>query len=102
VETLSLRGSPRIAALNDTTQDGSASVAYASSTTQPHSQRIMRPKPGLSFLSIFTLVGAQWNFPTSIPHSDNECLSFVAQIANDFEQINGLFDDTINEICHYI
>jgi hypothetical protein len=24
----------------------------------------------------------------------------VAQIGNDFEQINGLFDDTINDICH--
>ncbi len=26
----------------------------------------------------------------------------MAQIANDFEQINGLFDDTINAICHQI
>jgi hypothetical protein len=26
----------------------------------------------------------------------------VAQIANDFEQINGLFDDTLNAICHQI
>jgi hypothetical protein len=37
-----------------------------------------------------------------IPHSDNEHVSFVAQIADDFKQINGLFDDTINEICHHI
>jgi hypothetical protein len=36
------------------------------------------------------------------PHSDYEYLSFVAQIANDFEQINGLFDNTINEIRHHI
>jgi len=27
---------------------------------------------------------------------------FVARIANDFEQINGLFDDTLNAICHQI
>ena len=26
----------------------------------------------------------------------------MARIANDYEQINGLFDDTINEICHNI
>jgi hypothetical protein len=37
-----------------------------------------------------------------IPHSDNEHLSFVAQIADDFAQIDGLFDDTIHEICHHI
>jgi hypothetical protein len=42
------------------------------------------------------------NFATSISPSDNERFSFVAQIANDFEQINGLFDDTVNEICHHI
>jgi hypothetical protein len=34
-----------------------------------------------------------------IPHSENEHLSLVAQISNDFEQINGLYDDTINAIC---
>ncbi len=77
-------------------------MACNSSPTQPQSQRIMRPKPKLSFLSVFTLVGAQWNFATLIPHSDNEHLSFVAQIADDFEQINGLFNDMINEICHHI
>jgi hypothetical protein len=48
------------------------------------------------------LVGAQWNFATSIPHSDNERRSFVSRIADDFEQINGLFDDMINEMCHHI
>jgi hypothetical protein len=26
----------------------------------------------------------------------------VAQIANDFEQINGLLNDTINAICHQV
>jgi hypothetical protein len=59
-------------------------------------------KAELSFVSVFTLVGARWNFATSIPHSDNECFSFVVQIADDFEQINGLFDDMFNEICHHI
>jgi hypothetical protein len=42
-------------------------------------------------------------FATSNPHSEHKHLSFVAQrIANDFEQINGLFNDTIKEICHQI
>ncbi len=58
LESLGLRQSPRIAALNDTNQDGPAIEAYTSSTTQPHSQRIARPKPKLSFLSVFTSVGA--------------------------------------------
>ncbi len=92
----------QIAALNETTQDGPAIVAHTSSPTQPQSRRITRPKPKLSFLFVFTSVGARWNFATSIPHSDNEHLSFVALIADNFEQINGLFDDTINEICHHI
>jgi hypothetical protein len=58
LETSGLRQSPRIAALNDTTQDGPAIVAYISSTTQAHSWQIVKPKPKLSFLSVFTLVGA--------------------------------------------
>ena len=41
-------------------------------------------------------------FATKNPHSEHEHLSFVARIANDFEQINGLFDDTINAFCHQI
>jgi len=69
---------------------------------QLKSQRITRPKPRLFILSIFNSVGAQWNFATLNPHSENEHLSFVAQIANDFKQINGLFDDTINAICHQV
>ncbi len=77
-------------------------MAYTRSPMQPQSQRITRPKPKLSFLSVFTSVGARWNFATSIPHSDNERFSFNAQIANYFEQINALFDDTSNELCHHI
>jgi hypothetical protein len=46
-----LRRSLRIAALNETTQEGPAIVAYTSSPTQHQSQRITRPKPKLSFLS---------------------------------------------------
>ncbi len=80
-----MRQSPRIAALNETTQDGPTIVAYNSSPTQLQSQWITRPKPKLSFLSVFISVGAQRNFATSIPHSDNEHFSFAAQIADDFK-----------------
>ena len=73
-----------------------------SSTKQLKSQQTTRLKPKLSFLSVFNSVGAQWNSATLNPHSENEYLSFVARIANDFEQINGLFDDRINAICHQI
>ncbi len=102
LETAGLRRSPRIAVLNGVTQDGPAITAYTSSTTQLKSWRITRSKPKLSFLSVFNSVGALWTFATMNPHSDYEHLSFAAQIANDFEQINGLFDNTINEICHHI
>jgi hypothetical protein len=63
-------------------------------------------------------VGTRWNFATKNPHSEHEHLSFVAQfatknphseqhehlsfvarIANDFKQINDLFNDTINAFC---
>jgi hypothetical protein len=102
LETIGLWRSPRIAELNGVTQDGPAIAAYTSSTMQLKSRRTTRLKPKLSFLSVFNSVGALWAFATTNPHSDYEHLSFVAQIANDFEQINGLFDDTINEIRHHI
>ena len=58
------------------------------STKNPHSEH-----EHLSFVA---------RFATKNPHSEHEHLSFVARIANDFEQINGLFDDTINVLCHQI
>jgi len=92
----------RIAALKGVTQDDPAITANTSSTMQLKSQRTTRPKPSLSFLSVSNSVGVRWNFATSNPHSEHEHLSFVARIANDFEQINGLFNDTINAIFHQI
>ncbi len=58
LETSGLRQSPRIAALNGVTQDDPAIAAYTSSTTQLKSRRTTRPKPRLSFLSVFNSVGA--------------------------------------------
>jgi len=121
LETSGLRRSSRIASLNGITQEDPAIAVYTSSTPQLKSwQRLRRPKPKLSFLSVFNSVGARWNFATasnphkqnehislvaatvSNPHSEYEHLSFVARIANDFEQINGLFDDTLNAICYQV
>jgi hypothetical protein len=103
LETLGLRQSSRLTALNGVTQDNPAIAAYTSSTTQlKSSQRTTRPKPKLSFLSVFNSVGARWNFSTTNPHSENEHLSFMARIAKDFEQINGFFDDTMYAICHQV
>jgi len=58
LETSGLRRSTWIAALNGVTQDDPAIAAYTSSTTQLKSRRTTRPKPHLSFLSVFNSVGA--------------------------------------------
>ncbi len=58
LETSGLRQSSWIAALNGVTQDNPAIAAYTSSTTQLKSRRTTRPKPKLSFLSVFNSAGA--------------------------------------------
>ena len=88
--------------MNGITQDDPAIAAYTSSIKPLKSRRITRLQLGLSFLSVFNSVGTQWNFTTSNLHSEHEHLSFVARLANDFEQINGLFDDMVNSFCHQI
>jgi hypothetical protein len=62
----------------------------------------MKPRPRFSFLSVFNLVGSLWTFATTSSHIDNETLSFVAQFSNNYECLNVLFDDTINDICHQV
>jgi hypothetical protein len=62
----------------------------------------MRPKPQLSFLSVFNLVGSFWTSATRDTHSENKQFSFVAQISHDLDRLNSLFDDTINNICYQI
>jgi hypothetical protein len=61
LEMSGLRQSPRIAALNNANSDCLAIAAYSVSTMQIPS-RHMRPKPQLSFLSVFNLVGSFWTF----------------------------------------
>jgi hypothetical protein len=48
------------------------------------------------------LVGSLWTFATTTSHADHETYSFVARLSNDYNRINGLFNDTINDICHQV
>ncbi len=43
-----------------------------------------------------------WTFATTGSHTDYETFSFVARLSNAYDQLNGLFDDKINDICHQI
>jgi hypothetical protein len=43
-----------------------------------------------------------WTFATTNSYRVDEQLYFVAFFSSNFDQLNGLFDDTINEICHQI
>ncbi len=102
LETSGQQQSPRIAAMiNRANHNGLEIVAYTTSPMQLPLRRITPSKPKLSFLFVFNSVGALWTFAPQSHHS-NEQLSFVAQISNNFEQINGLFDDRINNFCHHI
>jgi hypothetical protein len=99
LEMSGLRCYPRIAAITNANSGGPDIVAYSISTKQ---SRQMRPKPRLSFLSVFNLVGSFWTFATRDTHSENKQFSYVAQILHDLDRLNDLFDDTINDICHQI
>jgi hypothetical protein len=100
LEMSGLHHSPRIAAeLTNANSTGPDIVAYTISTKQ---SKQMRPKPQLSFLSVFNSVGSFWTFATRDTHSKKEQFSYVAQILHDLDRLNGLFDDTINNICHQI
>jgi hypothetical protein len=57
LETSGLWQSPQIAAL-DNNNDILATVAYTASTMPTSSRQLAGPRPGLSFLLVFTLVGS--------------------------------------------
>ena len=101
LETTGLRQSPRLAALQHN-NDAPEIAAYTSSATPSVSRLFSKPRPRLSFLSVFNLVGSLWTFATTTSHADHETYSFVARLSNDFDRLNGLFDDTINDICHQV
>ena len=97
LETTGLRWSPQLAALQNN-NDAPAIVAYTSSTTPSLSRLFSKSRPRLSFLLVYNLVGSLWTFATTSSHANHETYSFVAQLSNNFDRLNGLFDDTINNI----
>ncbi len=100
LETSGLWNSPRITALNNS--NAPAISAYVTSTMPVTSRQYTRPKQRLSFYSVFNLVGSLWTFAMTSSHYDVETYSFVAEFSNNYDRLNGLFDDTINVICHQI
>jgi hypothetical protein len=66
------------------------------------SRQTARPRPRISFLLVFNLFGSLWTFATTDSHTVNEMFSFVACFSNNFDHLNGVFDDTINDICHQV
>ena len=101
LETSGLRRSPRIRA-----QSGPNIVAYTSSAMNKTLISSKNPKqPRLAFFSILCGIGSLWSFATnSMPHYDihGRCHSLVTRVAHDYERINGLFDDTINDVMHHV
>ena len=102
LETSGLRRSPRLAALQNSNTDAPAIAAYTSSTTPSASRLFSKPRPRLSFLSVFNSVGSLWTFATTTSHANYETYSFVARLSNDYNRLNGLFDDTLNDIYHQV
>ena len=105
--TSGLRRSQRIKNLTSASDsnDGPAIMAYTSSAkNELPFQKAKRKKPLMAFFSVLCSVGTLWSFATaSMPHFHNgTCHSFTTRISNDYERINGLFDDTMNDICHQV
>jgi len=110
LETSGLRRSERIR--NQTQNDISSAsnggpniraYAVASRNERPFA-RTSKKKQVSSYFSMFMGIGALWSFATlSMPHFYNsQCHSYVARISNDYERLNGLFDDTINDVIHHV
>ena len=101
LETSDLRWLPQLAALQNN-NDAPDIVAYTTSITPSLSRLLSKPRPRLLFLLVFKLVGSLWTFATKSSHADHGTFSFVAQLSNNYDQLNGLFGDTINDICHQV
>ena len=106
LETSGLRRSERIRKKNPgSTNSGPSVMAYTSSSRNERPfLKSKRKKPRLAFFSVFCSIGTLWSFATlSMPHFTNgQCHSFVARVSNDYERVNGLFDDTINDVIHHV
>ena len=80
--------------------DGPAIMVYTSSVkNESPFDRPKHKRPILAFFSIFFSVGALWIFATSLsPHFHNkDCHSFITRVSNDYERINGIFNDTMKK-----
>jgi hypothetical protein len=101
LETSGLQQSPRLAALQNN-NNAPAIAAYTTSTLPISSQFFTKPRPQHLFLLVFNLVGSLWTFATTSSHMDNETFSFLACFLNDYDCLNGILDDTINDIYHQV
>ena len=99
--TSGLRRSQRIHNQNS----GPRVIAYTSTSRneRPFTQSFKTGKR-LSFYSVFCNIGLLWSFcTTDAPHFvHGQCHSYVSRVSNDYERINGLFDDTINDVIHHV
>ena len=106
--TSGLRRSKRIKnMMNPTNQnnDDPAIMAYTSSVkNESHFNGPNHKKLILVFFSVFCAVGALWTFSTSLsPNFHNKTFhSFIKRVSNEYERINGLIDDTMNEVCQQV
>ena len=104
LETSGLRRSARLRNESQSDNSGPAIMAYTSSFRNERPFKTSMKKQRMSFYSVFSAVGTLWCFASlSMPHFfDNKCHSFVTRFSNDYEKINGLFDDTINDVVHHV
>ena len=108
METSSLRQSKLIKnMINPTNQnnDDPAIMAYTSSVkNESHFNGPNHKKLILVFFSVFCAVGDLWTFSTSLSlHFHNKSFhSFTKRVSNEYKRINGLFDKTMNEVCHQV
>ena len=106
--TSGLRRSKRIQNMVNPTSPndkGPVIMAYTSSSKDERPfQQSTRKKPIMAFFSVLCAIGTLWSFATSTsPHFNNgTCHSFTTRVSNDYERIHGLFDDTMNDICHQV
>ena len=103
--TSSLRQSQRIKSMTNPNNNGPKIMAYTSSINKEGIfNRPKRKIPILVFFSVFCSIGALWSFTTSqCPHFHNKaCRSFTSRLSNNYERINGLFEDTMNGLCHQV
>ena len=105
LETSGLRRSQWIKSMMNLNNDGPTIIAYTSSIKKEGIFNLPKRKiPILEFFSVFCAVGELWSFTTSqCPHFHNgACHSFTSRVSNNYERINGLFYDTMNELCHQV